>query len=72
MGKIIVFAAIGFGVVASAVWYLLLRRFLGKNEGKNVGEVEPTVKKFMATYTAITLLTLAAAIAGAVMNYMGI
>ena len=72
IGKILLIAGAVIGVAGMAVWYLLLKNYLKKNEGRHAVEVEPTVKKFMAASSAIAVLFFLLSVSGIILNNYGI
>ena len=72
IGKTVIFAGIAVMVVATTVWYVMLRVFLRKNDGKKAGEVEPAVKKYMTVLRIIGIVFFVSVLTGAILTNYGI
>ncbi len=72
IGTILLICGITIGVLGMGIWYLLLRRFLKKNDGKNASEVEPAIRRFMTVSSLIAILFFILAVGGILLRNNGI
>lgn len=72
IGKILLIGGAVIGIAGMSIWYLLLKNYLKKNEGKHASEVEPTIKNFMAASSVIAVLFFLLSVSGIILSNYGI